>query len=94
MIISNPLLPEFREFSLLMHDGARLFDKNSKLIIDPKPLLFNEIPEEEEEPDFEDQGSRGFNYRNERFSNRVKKFKDVYTVFSSKDLEIQARHCF
>jgi hypothetical protein len=84
VIISNPLLPEFREFSLLMHDGARLFDKNGKLIIDPKPLLFNEIPEEEEEPDFEDQGSRGFNYRNERFSNRVKKFKDVYTVFSSR----------
>nr|WP_106778843.1 multicopper oxidase domain-containing protein [Lysinibacillus timonensis] len=86
VIISNPLLPEFREFALLMHDGVRLFDKDGKLIIDPEPLIFNDknIEVEEEEPDFEDQGSRGFNYRYEPFRNRVKKFKDIHKVFSSK----------
>jgi len=86
VIISNPLLPETREFALIMHDGVRLLDKNGKLIIDPEPLLFKdiEIELEDEEPDFEDQGSRGFNYRYEPFRNRVKKFKDIHKVFSSK----------
>ncbi len=40
VIISNPLLPEFREFALLMHDGVRLLDKDNRLIIDPEPLIF------------------------------------------------------
>jgi len=87
VIISNPLLPEFREFALLMHDGVRLLDKDNRLIIDPEPLIFGMVEEEQEEPDFEDQGSRGFNYRNERFSNRVKEFRDIHKVFSSKVFE-------
>ena len=87
VIISNPLLPEFREFALLMHDGVRLLDKDNRLIIDPEPLIFGMIEEEPEEPDFEDQGSRGFNYRNERFSNRVENFQDIHKVFSSKVFE-------
>lgn len=82
LIVSVPILPEFREFCLLMHDGVRLLDKNDNLIIDPQVLFEDE--DEEEFPDFEDQGSRGFNYRNERFSNRIKKFRDVHKVFSSK----------
>jgi manganese oxidase len=85
VIISTPLLPEFREFSIIMHDGVRLLDENGNLIIDPEPLILNGVVEEEEFPDFEDQGSRGFNYRNERFSNRVKKLEDVFKVFSSKE---------
>lgn len=80
-IISNPLLYEFREFALLMHDGARLLDKNGELIIDPDPLF--EVEEEEEDADFEDQGSRAFNYRNERFSNRIDNFEEAFKVFSS-----------
>ncbi len=84
VIISTPILPEFREFSVIMHDGVRLFDKTGKLIIDPKPVLLNREADGGEEPEFEDQGSRGFNYRNERFSNRVKKREDVFTAFSSK----------
>ncbi|RLL43854.1 copper oxidase [Oceanobacillus piezotolerans] len=81
VIISHPILPDFREFALLMHDGARLLDKDGKLIIDPKPLFVD--PEEEELPDFEDQGSKAFNYRNERFSNRIDQINEVFTVFSS-----------
>lgn len=80
VIISNPLLGEFREFVLLMHDGVRLVDKNGVLIVDPEPIF---LPREELE-DFEDQGSRGFNYRAERFSHRLKRNSDVSKVFSSK----------
>ena len=79
-IISHPLLPEFREFSIVMHDGVRLLDKNGELIIDPKPLL---ITSEEKLADFDDQGSRGFNYRNERFSHYVRDLDDVFKVFSA-----------
>lgn len=81
VIVSHPLLGEFREFVLLMHDGVRLVDKNGNLIIDPEPLL---VQPEEELEDFEDQGSRGFNYRAERFSHRLRRNPDVSKVFSSK----------
>lgn len=80
VIISNPLLYEFREFAIVMHDGVRLVDKNGNLIIDPKPLL---VEPDEEVEDFEDQGSRGFNYRAERFHHRVEQVSDVSEVFSS-----------
>ena len=82
VVILNPLLYEFREFALLMHDGVRLVDKNGKLILDPEPIL---IESEEELEDFEDQGSRGFNYRSERFSHRITNINDVFKVFSSEE---------
>ena len=82
IIISNPILPEFREFALLMHDGVRLLDKDGNLIIDPMPLFAD--PNEVETPDFEDQGSKAFNYRSERFSNRISDKNEVFSVFSSK----------
>jgi len=80
VIISNPILGEFREFVLLMHDGVRLLDKNGDLIVDPRPILTEEVELE----DTEDQGSRGFNYRSERIEHRLKENKDVSKVFSSK----------
>jgi len=82
VVISNPLLYEFREFALLMHDGVRLVDKNGKLIIDPEPLF---VEPEEELADPEDQGSRGFNYRSERFHHRIDNPNEVYKVFSTKE---------
>lgn len=81
VIISNPLLGEFREFVLLMHDGVRLVDAEGNLILDPDPIL---VKREEPLNDFEDQGSRGFNYRAERFSHRVKDLQDVFQAFSSR----------
>ncbi|RFU61435.1 multicopper oxidase domain-containing protein [Peribacillus glennii] len=79
VIISTPF-GEFREFALLMHDGVRLYDKDGNLIIDPEPLL---VDREEEVEDFEDQGSRAFNYRAERFKHRLADVLDVSKVFSS-----------
>ncbi len=75
VVISNPLLYEFREFAILMHDGVRLVDKNGNLIIGSRASF---IEREEELDDFEDQGSRGFNYRAERFSHRVKELKRCF----------------
>ena len=81
-IISNPLVGEHREFVLAMHDGVRLVDKNGKLIIDPEPVF--QVDEEPRElDDFEDQGSRGFNYRAERFRHRLLRNPDISKVFSS-----------
>ncbi|MBB6449218.1 hypothetical protein HNR44_001167 [Geomicrobium halophilum] len=82
VIISNPILGEFREFVLLMHDGVRLLDKEGNLILDPEPALFQ--PEDLKLEDLEDQGSRGFNYRAERFRNRLKRNIDISAVFNSK----------
>ncbi|MCO7175204.1 hypothetical protein ACFP7A_05460 [Sporolactobacillus kofuensis] len=82
VILSNPLLSETREFALLMHDGVRLMDKDGRLIIDPEPLF---VRREEPIADFEDQGSRGFNYRAERFSHRLTNLDDLSKVFRSTD---------
>lgn len=81
VIVSNPLLGEHREFVLMMQDGVRLVDKDGKLIIDPEPIFGD--PEALVE-DFEDQGSRGFNYRSERFRHRLLRDPDVSKVFSTK----------
>jgi manganese oxidase len=78
-IISHPFLGEFREFVMIMHDGVRLVDKNGNLIIDPvvPSIPLNDLT------DFEDQGSRGFNYRLERLSYRLEQNPDVSKAFSS-----------
>jgi FtsP/CotA-like multicopper oxidase with cupredoxin domain len=81
VIIDTPF-GAFREFALIMHDGVRLFDKNGNLIIDPEPPLLTD-GEDSEVEDFEDQGSRGFNYRAERFKNRLAQVIDISKVFSS-----------
>jgi len=59
---------------------VRLEDRNGRLIIDPEPLF---VELDGEPADFEDQGSRGFNYRAERFSHRLKENPDVSKIFNS-----------
>ncbi|MEK3883154.1 multicopper oxidase domain-containing protein [Paenibacillus sp. PL2-23] len=78
VVISNPF-GEFREFAIVMHDGVKLFDKEGNLIVDPQPVYGDHVEFE----DFEDQGSRAFNYRAERFRNRLICNPDVSQVFSS-----------
>lgn len=79
VILSNPLLGESREYVILMHDGARLVDRDCNPILDPEPIF---IPREEFE-DFEDQGSRAFNYRSERIIHRLARSPDLFEVFNS-----------
>ncbi|KQY94658.1 copper oxidase [Paenibacillus sp. Root52] len=84
VIISSGGL-SLREYCVIMHDGVRLYNQDGMLIIDPEPVItINQEVEEEETEDFEDQGSRGFNYRAERFKNRLAVNPDVSLIFSSK----------
>ncbi|WP_246938726.1 multicopper oxidase domain-containing protein [Bacillus pinisoli] len=85
-VITNPFLPNFREFVLLMHDGIRLLNKNDTLIVDPKV-------DDDEELDTYDQGSKGFNYRSERLYNRMNQAK-MHELFSSKTFEDPATPVF
>lgn len=85
---------QFKEFVLFMHNGIRLLDTNGKLIMTNQEVEGGEEegPDEEIEPvDFEDRGEKGFNYRSERFFNRLQPKPetpevkpDISEVFSSK----------
>lgn len=78
-IISNPGMPDFREFVLFMQDGISLNDKRGRRIPDA-----NGDENGEERPDFEDQGQKGFNYRSKRFENRLRYDDRVHLVMSSR----------
>ncbi|MFZ5988381.1 MAG: multicopper oxidase domain-containing protein [Bacillota bacterium] len=79
IVVSAPGQPDFREFVLFMHDGISLYDKNNNPIPDPLNLH-----SESERLDFEDQGQKGFNYRSERFENRLENKPDIHLVMSSR----------
>ena len=76
VIISNPAMADFREFIIFMQDGISLFDKEGERIPDPHVHGDGEL-------DFEDQGQKGFNYRSERFENRLENHPEVHLVMSS-----------
>lgn len=86
VVLRNNLLPDKREFVMIMHDGVRLHDKDGILIVDPIDgiLLGPDAPFEEDLVDTYDQGSRGFNYRSERLINRYRKHPVLHDLFSSK----------
>lgn len=79
-VISAGGVESFREFVLFAHNGIRLLDKNGELI---KTTEQDEI-EGHGAPDHEDTGENGYNYRSERFFNRLKKIPAIYKVFDSK----------
>lgn len=84
VVVSHPLLGEFREFVLVMHDGARLLDASGALIVDPQPAFPpSAAAPQEEMADFEDQGSRGFNLRAERLIHRLRRNADLAQAFAS-----------
>ena len=74
VIVKNPYLPDYRDFVMILHDGARLLDKQGQLIIDPTDGILNG---NNEVFDTYDQGSRGFNYRSERLINRFTENPDL-----------------
>ncbi|UQW98024.1 multicopper oxidase domain-containing protein [Rummeliibacillus sp. G93] len=85
VILRNPLLPDVREYVLLIHDGVRLLDQNDELIIDPIDGILLPPPDLDKEDlvDTYNQGSRGFNYRSERLINRYNKNPVLHKLFSS-----------
>ena len=62
----------FREFAVVAQNGISLFDAAGNRV--PDPTAIN---------DFEDQGFKGYNYRSERFANRLAENPKRYLVFSS-----------
>ena len=78
-VITAPGVKPFREFILFAHNGIRMLDKDGNLI---------KTTEQGEEsghggPDHEDTGEKGYNYRSERFFNRLKNVPVISKVFSS-----------
>ena len=70
----------FREFVLFAQNGVRLLDKDGNLI---------KTTQTEEEgahgaPDHEDTGEKGYNYRSERFFNRLQRYPIIHKIFNSK----------
>lgn len=79
-VITAPSVKTFREFVLFAHNGIRLLDKDGNVI---------KTAEQGEENghggmDHEDTGEKGFNYRSERFFNRIKRVSIISKVFISK----------
>ena len=66
----------FRECVLFIQNGIRMLDKDGKLIQTTR--------EEGEEVDAEDTGEKGYNYRSERFANRLKRDHRISKIFSSR----------
>lgn len=80
-VITAPGIQSFREFVLFIQNGVRLLDKEGKLI---KTTEAHTGDGGHGAPDHEDTGEKGYNYRSERFFNRLQKNKDISKIFSSK----------
>lgn len=76
-VISAPGAESFRECVVMIQNGIRLLDKEGNLI----KTTATEVGEE---PDAEDTGEKGYNYRSERFANRLKQDDRISKVFSSR----------
>lgn len=76
-VITAPGMESFREYILFIQNGIRLLDEKGNLI--------QTALEDNGEPvDAEDTGEKGYNYRSERFANRLKEDPRTWKVFSSR----------
>ena len=79
-VIAAPGMETFREFVLFAHNGIRLLDPAGNLI-----KTTEQGPESPHgPPDHEDTGEKGYNYRSERFFNRLQRVPLIHKVFDSK----------
>lgn len=76
-VITAPGTESFREYVLFIQNGIRLLDAQGHLV--QTAAGHNGDPVEAE-----DTGEKGYNYRSERFANRLARDKRVWKVFSSK----------
>lgn len=77
-VITAPGVESFREYVLFIQNGIRLLDAQGNLIQTAG------AGEADEPVDAEDTGEKGYNYRSERFANRLKEDERVWKVFSSR----------
>lgn len=76
-VIAAPGAEPFRECVLFIQNGIRLLDEEGELI---KTASGTDV----EPVDHEDTGEKGYNYRSERFANRLKQNNRISKVFSSR----------
>lgn len=62
---------------MVTQNGIRMLDKDGGLVK-------TAAGEEGDDVDAEDTGEKGYNYRSERFANRLKKDSRIWKIFSSK----------
>lgn len=75
-VITAPGIDNFREHVLIAQNGIRMLDKQ-------EVLVQTAAGENGEDVDAEDTGEKGYNYRSERFANRLRKNSLISKVFSS-----------
>lgn len=75
-VITAPGIDTFREFIIFIQNGIRLLDAQGNLI--------KTAQAEGEAVDAEDTGEKGYNYRSERFANRLAADNRISKIFSSK----------
>lgn len=99
LTISNPFVPDYRQFIVMPHNGIYLENINGELLpeffYNPEEDMGAEAEGEEAEPaegseptafDTEDQGMKGYNLRSEPFFNRLAVRECLGQVFSSQDV--------
>lgn len=76
-VITAPGVESFRECVVMVQNGIRMLDEKGEIV--------KTIREEEgEQIDAEDTGEKGYNYRSERFANRLKRDSEISRIFSSR----------
>lgn len=76
-VITAPGIEPFRECVLMIQNGIRMLDRDGELV--------KTIREDSGEGiDAEDTGEKGYNYRSERFSNRLKHDSEISRIFNSR----------
>lgn len=75
-VITAPGVESFRECVVMVQNGIRMLDVNGELV--------KTAAGEEGDVDAEDTGEKGYNYRSERFANRLKRDSRISKVFSSR----------
>ena len=78
-VITAPGIDSFREFVVFIQNGIRLLDADGELIKTTQGEGF-----EDDGVDHEDTGEKGYNYRSERFANRLNRNNNIDKVFSSR----------
>ncbi|MCI6432631.1 MAG: hypothetical protein MSA72_17550 [Lachnospiraceae bacterium] len=76
-VITAPGVESFRECVVMIQNGIRMLDRNGELIK-------TAVGDEGDTVDAEDTGEKGYNYRSERFANRLSKDRRISRLFSSR----------
>ena len=76
-VIVAPGIERFRECVVIGQNGIRMLDKNDVLIQTAAGAEGDTV-------DAEDTGEKGYNYRSERFANRLKRHSQIAKVFNSR----------